>query len=243
MNIFDILANNLQCVYQTCQGNDSGTVLVIVEDRNVADFFELALDVEALRSFNVLEVYAAKGWLHQLDSLDDFVWVFGIQTDWESIYACKGFEQNGFTFHNRHTSACADIAQTQYSSTVGYNSNQVAFCCIFINVIVIFVDLETWLSNTWGVSQRKVLCTVERNLALYAQFALCFSVHFKGFFINVHFGNPPYYSIVIFDFTFLRQKLPPGERCLPCESSLHGHTPSRQKLDTFILLFLSKSAQ
>ena len=192
VNVLDVLANYLQSIDKTCQGNDCGTVLIIMEDRNVADFFEFAFNIEALWSFDVLEVYAAEGWLHHFNSFDDLVRIFGIQADWESIYACKGFEQNSLTFHNRHTCACTDVAQTQYSSTVGYNSNQIAFCGIFINFVIVLLNLQTWLSYTWGICQRQVFCTTQLYFAFHSDFALRISVQFKGFFINVHFRNPPY---------------------------------------------------
>ena len=47
VNVLDVLANYLQSIDKTCQGNDCGTVLVIMEDRNVADFFEFAFNIEA----------------------------------------------------------------------------------------------------------------------------------------------------------------------------------------------------
>ena len=191
VEIFDVFANNFQSVEQTCQSNDSSTMLVIVEDWNVADLFEFVFDVEAFWSFDVFEVYTAEGWFHQFNGFNDLVRIHGVQTDWESVNACKGFEQNSFTFHNRQTSASADVAKAQNSSTVCYNSNHVAFCSIIVDCIVVFIDFEAWLSNAWRISKRKVFCTVERNFALYAQFTMCFFVQFKRFFINVHFGNPP----------------------------------------------------
>ena len=59
MNVLDVFADNLQRIDQASQGDDGSAVLVIVEDRDVADFFELLLDVEALWGLDVLEVDAA----------------------------------------------------------------------------------------------------------------------------------------------------------------------------------------
>lgn len=100
MNVLDVFADNLQRIDQASQGDDGSAVLVIVEDRDVADFFELLLDVEALWGLDVLEVDAAEGWLHEFYRLNDLVRILGVQADRESVYARKGFKQNRFAFHN-----------------------------------------------------------------------------------------------------------------------------------------------
>ena len=67
-------------------------MLVIVEDRNVADLFEFVFDVEAFWSFDVFEVYTAEGWFHQFNGFNDLVRIHGVQTDWELslIHICCG---------------------------------------------------------------------------------------------------------------------------------------------------------
>ena len=186
MNVLDVFADNLQRIDQASQGDDGSAVLVIVEDRDVADFFELLLDVEALWGLDVLEVDAAEGWLHEFYRLNDLVRILGVQADRESVYARKGFKQNRFAFHNRQTGASADVAQAQYGGAVGDDSNHVALCGVFINIFIVFLNLQAGLCYAWGVSQREVVCAFQRNFAFNTKFTMSFSVQLKGSFINIH---------------------------------------------------------
>ena len=110
----------------------------------------------------------------------------GVQADRESVYARKGFKQNRFAFHNRQTGASADVAQAQYGGTVGDDSNHVALCGVFINIFIVFLNLQAGLCYAWGVSQREVVCAFQRNFAFNTKFTMSFSVQLKGSFINIH---------------------------------------------------------
>jgi hypothetical protein len=50
--------------------DDGGAVLVVVEDRDLHALAQLALDVEAVRRLDVLEVDAAEGGLQRGDDVD-----------------------------------------------------------------------------------------------------------------------------------------------------------------------------
>ena len=53
--------------------DDRGAVLVVVEDRDLHALAQLALDVEAVRRLDVLEVDAAEGRLERGDDVDQLV--------------------------------------------------------------------------------------------------------------------------------------------------------------------------
>ena len=184
--VFCFFALQFQSVDGSSSTYDSGTVLVIVEYWDIADLFEFFFNVEAVRSADIFQVYAAEGWFHQFNGSDDFFRIFGVEADWESVNASEGFEQNAFTFHYWQTSACTDIAQTQYSGTVGNNCNQVAFCGVVVDFVIVMVDFHAWFCYTWGVSQRQVLFGVYWYFAFDGDFALCLFVEFQSLFFQSH---------------------------------------------------------
>src|SRR5690606_41938556 len=66
----NVLAHPRQAIADCRRGDDGRAVLVIVEDRDVHPLGELALDVEALRGFDVLQIDAAQRRLQRRDDVD-----------------------------------------------------------------------------------------------------------------------------------------------------------------------------
>jgi hypothetical protein len=73
LDLVDALADDLQRVQQRRADDDGGAVLVVVEDRDLHALAQLALDVEAVRRLDVLEVDAAEGGLERGDDVDQLV--------------------------------------------------------------------------------------------------------------------------------------------------------------------------
>lgn len=65
---FWLLLGELERVEDSSDGNDSCTMLIVVEHGDIKSFLKLSLDFEALRSLDVFQVYNAE---HRRDSLDD----------------------------------------------------------------------------------------------------------------------------------------------------------------------------
>lgn len=120
------LADEFQRVEDGGAGNDGRAVLVIVKDRNIEDFTQPLLDVEALRGFDVFEVDAAEGRLQRGDDVDQLVRVGFIHFDVEHIDAGELLEQHALAFHHRLGGQRADIAQTQHRSAVADDRHQIA---------------------------------------------------------------------------------------------------------------------
>ena len=57
----DVAAGEMERVDQAGGGDDRGAVLVVVEDRDVHQLAQPALDDEAVRRLDVLEIDAAEG--------------------------------------------------------------------------------------------------------------------------------------------------------------------------------------
>ena len=60
LNLADFFLNKFKRIDKCCGNNNCSTVLVIVEDGNIADFFEFALDFKATGSRNIFKIYSAK---------------------------------------------------------------------------------------------------------------------------------------------------------------------------------------
>src|SRR5699024_8252479 len=59
-HILLLLAHHLQGVGKACQSDDSSTVLVVMENGNVAALLQLALDLKAPGSGNILQIDTAE---------------------------------------------------------------------------------------------------------------------------------------------------------------------------------------
>ncbi len=90
--VLNFFTRNLQSIDQPGCADHRGAVLVIMKNRYIHDFFELLLNYKALRRFNILKIDTAKCRPHQLNCVDNFVGVFGIQLDIDRVYIGKAFE-------------------------------------------------------------------------------------------------------------------------------------------------------
>ncbi len=79
----DVFLPKLQCIDQSCQRDNSGTMLIIMEDRDIAALFELLLDLEAARSTDVLKIYAAKAACQQSDCIYDVIHILAAYAERE----------------------------------------------------------------------------------------------------------------------------------------------------------------
>ena len=81
-----------------------------MKHRDLHARFELRLNLEALRAFNVLQIDAAKGGLQRSDGLDHAFDRVGGDFDVEYVDAGKLLEQNRLALHYRLGGQRADIA-------------------------------------------------------------------------------------------------------------------------------------
>ena len=156
LDVLDVLADVFQAVQDGRADDDGGTVLVVVEDRDLHLFAQLALDVEALRRLDVFQVDAAEGRFQRGDDVDQLVRVLLVDLDVEDVDAGELLEQHALAFHHRLGSQRTDIAQAQHGSTVGDDGHQVAARRVFIGVGRVDHDFFAWRGHARGVGQRKV---------------------------------------------------------------------------------------
>jgi hypothetical protein len=122
----DLLADDLQCVEHGRSDDDRGPVLVVVEHRDLHPLAQLALDDEALRRLDVLEVDAAEGRLERGDDVDQLVGIVLVDLDVEHIDAGELLEQHALAFHHRLAGERADVAEAEHGGAVRDHRDQIA---------------------------------------------------------------------------------------------------------------------
>ena len=118
-HVLRALADDPQRVQQRRQHDHGGAVLVVVEDRDVQRLLQPALDLEAARRGDVLEVDAAERRRDLLHELDDLVDVGGVDADRERVDAAQLLEQHRLALHHGHRGFGADVAQPEHGGAVG----------------------------------------------------------------------------------------------------------------------------
>ena len=156
LHVTDGFAHQFQTVDQRSARDDGSTVLVVVEDGNLHLLAQLALDVEAFRRLDVLEVDAAQCGLQRHDDLDQLVRITLGQLDVEDIDAGKLLEQASLAFHHWLAGQRADIAQPQHGRAVGDHADQVATGGVLGRLGRIGLDVQTRIGHPRRVGQRQV---------------------------------------------------------------------------------------
>ena len=106
-----LAAGELARVDKRGAGHDGGSVLVVVEDGDVADLLEATLDLKAARRGDVLEVDAAKAAGQELHRADDLVHVVRADAQREGVHVGKGLEQGALALHDGHAGFRANVSK------------------------------------------------------------------------------------------------------------------------------------
>ena len=72
---------------------------VIVENRNITALFQLALDLKAAGSGDILQIYTAEASGQQSHCIYNIVHLFTSHAQRESIHSAKDFEEHAFPLH------------------------------------------------------------------------------------------------------------------------------------------------
>lgn len=138
--ILQLLVHNLQRIKQTGQQDDSGSMLIVMEDRNIEILLQPLFDLEAARRRDILQINAAEGRGNRLNRPYDLIRILRVQTDWERVDVRQLLEQHRLAFHDRHRRHRADIAQTEHSGSIGDNRHGIPFDCQRERAGRIFMD-------------------------------------------------------------------------------------------------------
>ena len=124
-DILDLLACYLQRILEPSEGDDGGSVLIIVEDRDVQPALQLLFDVERAWCGDVFKVHTAEGGSEAHDRFDDLVRVFRIEADRKGIDLAELFKQERLAFHDRHGGFGANVAEAKDRSAVAHDGDGV----------------------------------------------------------------------------------------------------------------------
>ncbi len=112
-NVGQLLVHHAQRVGERREHHDRGSVLVVVEHRDVEDLTQPTLDLEAAGSGDVLEVDAGETRRDGPDDLDDQVRVLGVQAQRPGVDAGEPLEQRGLALHHRQRCLGTDVAEPE----------------------------------------------------------------------------------------------------------------------------------
>jgi hypothetical protein len=171
MDRVDPLPGQPQRVVQGGQGDDRGTVLVVVEHRDVELGLQPRLDLEATRRRDVLQVDAAEAGRDRLDGGHDLVHVGGVQADREGVDAGELLEQHRLTLHHRHCGPRADVAQAQHRRPVGDDRHRVAFDRVLEGLVGVLLNRRADAGDARRVGHREIVARLQRTLVVLLDLA------------------------------------------------------------------------
>ena len=122
----EVLADDPHGVEQGGERHDRRAVLVVVEDRDVETLLEPALDLEAARRRDVLEVDAAVGRGDPRDRVDELVDGAGLHAHGHGVDAGEVLEEHRLALHDRHGGQGSDVAEAEDRGAVADDGDRVA---------------------------------------------------------------------------------------------------------------------
>ncbi len=137
-------------------------MLVVVEHRDLHALAQRALDLEALRRLDVLEVDAAEGRLQRGDDLDQLLRIARVDLDVEHVDAGEFLEQDGLALHHRLRGERADVAEPEHRRAVGEHRHEVLADRHLVGLRRIVVDRQAGGGDARRIGEREVALRGER---------------------------------------------------------------------------------
>ena len=165
-------------------------MLVIVHHGDVEGLLEALLDVEALRGLDILEVDTTKGGSDALYCLAELLGILLGYLDIEYVDTTVDLEEQTFTLHDGLAAHGADVAQTEYGSTVRDNGYQVTLIGVLVSCVGVLLNLQTGIGHAGRIGETQVgLCTISLG-GLYFNFSRASAlVVFEGRFFRDLYHN------------------------------------------------------
>ncbi|MEX0675160.1 MAG: hypothetical protein WD067_10325 [Gaiellaceae bacterium] len=163
-DVLGALADHAERVQQRGQHDDRGAVLVVVEDGDVEPLLQPALDLEAARRGDVLQVDPAEPGRDRLDRLDDPVRILRRQADRPGVDPGELLEQHRLPLHHRQRGLRADVAEPQDRGAVGDDGDRVALDGEVPDLLGIVGDRRAHPGDARRVGHREVVAGLQRGL-------------------------------------------------------------------------------
>ncbi|OIQ70584.1 hypothetical protein GALL_478020 [mine drainage metagenome] len=100
-------------------------MLIVMKHRNFHARLELRLDLEALRTLDILEIDATEGRFQRRHGLDHALDGIGRDFNVEDVDPCEFLEQDRLAFHDRLRRQRTDIAKAKHGGTVTDHGDQI----------------------------------------------------------------------------------------------------------------------
>ena len=140
LRLADVAPGQRERVDHARRGDDRGTVLIVVENRDVEQLAQPLLDDEALGCLDVFEIDAPEGDPERLDRVDELVRIFRIDFEIEGVDVGEAFEQYRLALHHGLRRERAAIAETEDRRAVGDHGNEIALGGVVEGAARIFCD-------------------------------------------------------------------------------------------------------
>lgn len=154
--------SQLARVNEASEADDSRAVLIVVEDWNWHELFELCLDFKAVRGPDVLQVNSTEARSQVLNAIYELFWILSVHANIDRLDACKLVEQNRLALHNRLRSEGTNISETQHGGAIGDYGDHVSLVGVSESVAGILVDLHARIGDSGRVSKGQVVLRVHR---------------------------------------------------------------------------------
>ena len=163
-HVLGALADEPQRVHERRRDDDRRAVLVVVEDGDVEQLLQPALDLEAARRRDVLEVDAAEPGRDRRHGGDDLVGVGRREADRPGIDAAELLEQHRLALHHRHRRLGADVAEPEHRGAVADDGDGVLLDRQVPDLRHVLGDRHADARHAGRVGHREVVARLQRRL-------------------------------------------------------------------------------
>jgi hypothetical protein len=138
-------------------------MLVVVEDGDVERLAQAALDLEAARRGNVLEVDATEDGRDRRHGADDLVDVLRREAHRPGVNAAELLEEDRLAFHDRQGSLGADVAEPEHGRPVADDGDRVLLDRQGPHLRRVLRNRRGHATHTRRVGDREVVSRLERG--------------------------------------------------------------------------------
>ncbi len=177
--------NDFQRVEKPGERDDRSAVLIVMENRDIADFLKPALDLKAARRGYILEVDAAEAAREQRNGPYDIVRFLGADAERDGIHAAELLEEHALALHDRHPGLRANVAEAENRGAVGDDRHGVPPASQLVALGEILLDLKTGCGDARRIGQRKGFRRIDGHLGVDRQLSAPFVMRFQGFFLII----------------------------------------------------------
>ena len=157
-----------------------------MENRDVALFFQLALNLKAAGRCDILQIHASKGAGDHVNRVHDLIYILAFHAKRKRIHISKRLEEHAFALHYGHARFRADVAKAQHRRAVRHHEAHIVPAGQFVAFVHILLNFKARLRHTGRIGQRKVFFGLDRHGGNHLDFAAPFLMQAQGFLCIVH---------------------------------------------------------